>query len=376
MYPNGQQGPGQGGYSPEQPNPQQANSVQPTQQPQAFGSTPDGGIFEVKPPQKDKKKALLIAIFVSLGVAILVAAALLYIFLVVMKDAPEVEEEKPTDLKSSTFIQQVREGIEKQYPKENIIGSAAPTMPALATEDAVSAPAYQPDGYQYRTLYDNDAAFTYEITAPPVQAPATEGDTAETPATPPAKDDDEVKKDVNSKDTTVSTFTMDLFKEAELDVISREANADDAGTETVKYMYSGRGIVCVVEAVNNEKLEKGTVSCGDIAEYKKTAAEIQPFADSLTNTTSQTVLKYLSTAPSEAGGYQKATLTVVNPEGKEMAAYFYKKDAGRWLHLTTSADELLSCAIYSTIEMQRSYLNTPCKNAQGTTSKVVVIEKR
>lgn len=157
---------------------------------------------------------------------------------------------------------------------------------------------------------------------------------------------------------------------------STAANGDTLVNQTVRTLFTGRGVVCSFDSTVSASKEEGSVRCGEAAEFKRLAAEVQPFVESLTGTDRTMTLRDLKTADSPTGGYKQASLVIVDADTKTRTALFYKKDSGRWLSVGSSESGTLACAEFSTIEMQRAYLNSPCLDAQNKNATVQIIEKR
>lgn len=345
------------------PNGQSGNNQNSEQEPvftppQNFEPPQAPGVFQVQPLPASKTKKVLTGIVIGAGVLALIAGILLYVFLVVLKPAPVEEEKEIPNLSASTVVSEVKALALTTYPEEILGQGVVMTKPALVVTDEALAPAYQSEGYQYLTQYESDAAFSYTITVPPVE-PTEEG---AQPASDPVK--------------ILSGSVEEVLKDKGL-----EATANATSKETVDGVTSttslvvGRGVVCEVVAVNSTLLQKGTVRCGDQAEYTKTAAQFQPFVEGITNVKPLSTFRALTEVDSDAGGYKRATLQVVE-EGVESTVYFYKKDAGRWLHLTTTKDEKVTCTVFSQLEMQRAYLNVPCADPANANATVQIPEKK
>lgn len=344
MYPNGQSGPGGDPNAPQNPY---ESSMQPSVG-QANSAPQANPLFQIQPePAPKSKKKLLIALLIAAGVLILIVSAALYVVLTKMQAAVVNEEKQVISVQSAVVVQTLKKTIKEAYPAADTRDVLAVQVPSVKITDISDAPAYQPDGYQYQVQYENETGFEYV-------APA-------------------LAKDLK-KPQVVSSIAEHALTSNELVLSTTQGLKEINGVATK--VYIGRGAVCTVKYENTETTQKGTVSCGDIETYVKRAADIQPFADSLNTITPQTIVKNLITAESDAGGYQRASVQMIDEKAAQSTAYFYKKDAGRWLHLATSKDAVLACTVFASAEMQRAFLNVPCKDAANATVKVQVVEAR
>ncbi|UTX50982.1 hypothetical protein KI440_02125 [Candidatus Saccharibacteria bacterium TM7i] len=344
MYPNGQNGLGGDPSAPQ--DPYQA----PVQGGGSTGYEPQqpNSLFQVQPePAPQGKKKLLVALLIAAGVLILIVGVALYVVLTRMQSVAVKEEEKVVPAQSAVIIQTVKKTIKEAYPAVDTRDVLAVQVPAVTITDASNAPVYQPDGYQYKVQYDNDAGFNY--VAPALAQNA-------------------------KKPQTVSSIAENVLKNSDLTLSTTQGVKEVNGAAT--RVYTGRGVVCAVQYENAEATQKGLVNCGDSDTYTKIAADMQPFADSLNTITPETTVRNLVTADSDAGGYQRATVQIIDDKGGRATAYFYKKDAGRWLHLVTSKDPVVACAAFTSVEMQRAFLNVPCKDAANANAKVQVLEAK
>lgn len=332
MFPNGQDGPSTDHNQPQQAGPQY------TQQP----SSP---IFHIEPAPTSKKRGVLIGVIVGAIVLLIATIAILYVVLVLGKSKEEEGPAPLEDVNSVLLVSDLRKHLKETYPQE---GEPVKGKPVLTTEESADSPVYIPDGYQYGVQYESDTAFTFSL------ANYVSPDKV-------ASEKEEVVTSVMDKAVT------DYFKKEQLTV-------SEAGK--AKTIFTGRGVVCELDVTVLAEKESGAVRCGESKEFKRLAAEMQPFVESLTGVDRTMSLRDLKTADSPTGGYRQASLKITDSANKVRIAVFYKKDSGRWLTISSSESGTLACTEFKTLEMQRAYLNTPCTDAQNKGATVQIIEKR
>ena len=350
--------------------------------PQSGGPQGPGNIFEVPPDPNAGKRKFLVLLWSIIGVVVLAGIFVgLYIALVVLKPEPVLKPETKASLSSEQLTSRMKQLMRAEYPLEELKkGEGSTPQPTLVTQDAVISPAYTPDGYQYKVQYDSNAAFSYTLTVPPEpEVKPSKGGDKDQPA--PAESDPVVKNERSAADIIRAVLTdesMSVLKDGDTKSekatkVEAQAQAKDA---PVVEMYTRHERVCEVTTVIQGAIEKGEVHCGEIAKLRETAALVQPFADSLTTVTPETTLRNLKEVESDAGGYDRATLDVVDGSGSKAVGYFYKKGAGRWLHLTTSAAAVLPCGTFVSLDQQRAYLHTQCANGSKTDGTVQITAKK
>ena len=347
MYPNGPIGPGGDPNVPQ--NPVQPPVQNPVGQGGYSPQPPQNNMFQIQPepPVSSKKKALILTLIIA-GSVLLIIGAALYIVLAQMQTESVKEEQAKAPLQTAAVAQTVKKVIKEAYPAAVNRDVLAEKLPTATIVEISSAPAYQPDGYQYKVQYDNEAGFTYKAPVP--------------------------ARDLKDGPRMISSIAENALTANDLVLATNQGLKELDGVATK--VYTGRDIVCTLSYVNTEVEQSGAVSCGDADQYKKLAAEVQPFAESLNAVTPATTFKNLVTAQSDAGGYQRAVMQVVDEKGAQSSSYFYKTDAGRWLSLTTSNEPVLQCLVFASVEAQRAYLNVPCKDAAKPDAKVQVIDTR
>ena len=354
MFPNGQDGPVADQNQPQQP----PHAPQP-----GVPQQPSSPIFQIEPAAPSKKRGVLIGIIVGTVVLLIAVAAVLYALLVLNK-AEDNEAPAPlADLNTVLLVSDLRKDLKKTYPQEV---EAVAGKPVIAMEESADAPSYMPDGYQYGVQYESDTAFTFSLTKYVDPEGGAEVSTGE-------------------MKSLVEASVLSYFKKEQLTVTqlsetdtqkSTAANDDMLVNQTVRTLFTGRGVVCSFDSTVTASKEEGSVRCGEAAEFKRLAAEVQPFVESLTGIDRTMTLRDLKTADSPTGGYKQASLVIVDADTKTRTALFYKKDSGRWLSVGSSENGTLACVEFSTIEMQRAYLNSPCLDAQNKNATVQIIEKR
>ena len=298
---------------PQQPEDQPHESFEQNTQPTT--------IFQVETPKPSQKKKILIATIIISAVLLVVTAVLMYIFMIILKDDNTVVTEEKKDVPATVVIDMIKDGIldEKEAP---------------VIKEYSRSPAYQLDGYRYSSRHTDATGISYQYESPSVKV-----------------------ADMNK---TVS----DVF-------VSQGLIANGV-------YFTSKSLVCqMMNDISEENfIISGVVVCGEIAKYKEVSAALQPFADALVTLTNDSVLSDLVINESSYGGYKNAQLHIETTDTPQ-TAYFYKKDSSsRWLLLTQNADSMLKCALFSDIEMQRAYLETPCVDDAGRQVTVQVVQKR
>ncbi len=352
MYPDNQNNPdssNQGSY----PQPIQGSPM-----PQATDA-----MFQVQPEEPNKKKRLLVGIIIGAALLLVIASAALYFVITYTKSEPESAQKKPEPLTSTAVIVAIEESLSDKFLLKEPVDGEAVSKPVIKISHQDLSPSYSVEGYHFAVQYDSKSSFTYEVVTPIIET------LEKTAAMPVASD-----------------LILDKLKVHSLPLVS--GGTSQAGNTTteeggtiiapivVAQRHEGRGVVCTVNAENTEGGQRGSVSCGEVAEFKKASAEFQPFADGITGLEQGSTLRGLEVTNSDSGGYQRASLTVIDPAKQVATAHFYKKESGRWLHLTTSAELKLACTVYATLEAQRSFLNTPCADATNPNATVQVAQKK
>lgn len=300
-----------------QNNPQQPEDQQQAVPGQEFQAQQPVSMFQLEQSAPSKKKKILVTVIIVAAVLLVVTAALMYVFTVVLKPEPVA----PIGAKKAATAVQAIEAVKSTVSKMS-------KEAVLAEYDA--SPVYQPSGYRYSVQYKTEYGATYTL---PLENSAS------------------------------------LEKQLEETLVS-------LGLEKSESLFVNSETVCALVPQNSETVRGGTVSCGAIKKYQEEAATLQPFADALITLPAEPVLSNLVIEESAYGGYKNAKVTVTGGEALELA-HFYKKDSSsRWLLLVQGADEVLKCQLFTSVEMQRAFLNTPCLDDTGKAATVQAVEKR
>lgn len=360
MYPDGQQGPGSEPVSPQ------------NQQPPVEwqGTQPQGpdNYFQVQPEPVNKKKKMLIISLVVTAVVLIVASVALYLVLTFQEKPIEQIKKEAGNLKSSAVVIDIKKKIEATFPKEEVKEGEVATKPALVLEDQAMSPVAQADGYLYSIRYKSEAAFTYAVTNPaPVEPAEGEKKLKEVPV-------ESVADVVRAYFKAEKVEAKDMSKEVEA---AEEAAKDSlVPSRMTNLRFEGRGIVCTLTAEDETNKQYGNLQCGDLDEFKRISADIQPFIHTLPGPVDGMVFMNLDITASDTGGYQKASMVISQDDSKDRTAHFYKKESGRWAHLATEVEVKLACTTYSSIEAQRAFLNTACVDPANKNATVQVTEKK
>lgn len=300
-----------------QNSPQQAENQQQAVPGQELQAQQPVSMFQLEQPAPSKKKKILVTVIIIAAVLLVVTAVLMYVFMIILKSEPVA----PVQEKRAVTAAQAINAVENTVNKTN--------KEAVLAKYNVS-PAYQPSGYRYGVQYNTAYGTAYTL---PLE---------------------------NS---------VSLEKQLEETLVS-------LGLEKSESLFVNSETVCALTPQNSETVRGGTVSCGAIKKYQEEAATLQPFADALITLPTEPVLSNLVIEESSYGGYKNAKVTVTGGEALELA-HFYKKDSSsRWLLLVQGVDEVLKCQLFTSVEMQRAFLDTPCLDDAGKAVTVQIIEKR
>lgn len=284
-----------------------------------------------------KRKIIAITAAIIVLVAVAVAG-----WLVLGKDSPQqsdqqvasptAQKEELSSLQPEEVITKVKDTFAAEYKLIDLDQSNQPKAGELSIRSSESSPVYKTEGYNFYTDYDGGSSM--DMMPGPVNW-ATDS--------VPRQSDTALRKKVIS---IYEGFGM------------KKTSYPDKGDELYD-RYTGRGLICQIEAPDAET-SSNTAVCGSIEAYKAAAEKAKPFAESLPDADSSTVIVNIIIEASSVAGYQNAMVGIggIDSPGGAIAV-FYKKDSGAWTYFTSTQDTI-ECSAFNTLDLRSAFKGYDC----------------
>lgn len=274
----------------------------------------------------------IIIIVVIIGII----AALGWVFFMKKHETPEQSAQKKNtsqsnELEPQAVTKKIKESLSKTYTLLDIDKNDQPQDKEASIRTDEASPPYKVDGYDYYVTYRGGSSLF-------ILRPENASDT-----TLPSKSDAEIRREVEKQ-----------YHEAGLDSI--ESRKDNAGNLT--NVFTGKGLICTVEAPS-AAVQGSTASCGTLASYPATAAQMKPFSEILEHADETTILAG-TIKNSKAAGYQIAEISVGNIQGGGGAvALLWKQGVRNWT-LFRYTQQVVPCQAFDTSALKHAFEGEPC----------------